>query len=153
MPAPAKYEYVPDQLRRLAVDAKARGLSFEEWWHEALPVRVCKVCGEESLLATCPVIAGHIIEGRIPIECGAKTKGPVPPTFAEPRGAGPLQVLWPTDAVERRAWLGGVDSGRDGWQDAYEGREARPRHRALARLREHLRHIDSEGNPRSLAVA
>lgn len=152
MPAPARYAYVPDQLRALALAAKRRGLSFDEWWHEALPVRVCRVCGRETLLPTCPAVVGCTVEGRQPVECGTRTKGPTPPTFTKP-GVGVNVVLWPTDTVERKAWLGGVDSAREGWRDAYEGNPAQRRHHALAALREHLRHIEGEGNERAMAVA
>lgn len=153
MPAPAKYAYVPDQLRTLALDAKRRGLNFEEFWHEALPVRVCTVCEQEGLLAKCPRVTSFSIEGRVPIECAGKTKGPVPPTFAEPRKAGPEVVFWPTDAVERRAWLGGVDTAKEAWRDAYEGRPASRQHDAIVRLMRALPHFGDEGNRRDLAVA
>lgn len=153
MPAPAIYAYVPDQLRELALDAKVRGLTFEEWWHEALPVRVCKLCGAETLLAHCPVVLACRLDDRQPVECGGGTKGAAPPTFANRREAGPRQVIWPTDATERKAWLAGVDSGREGWRDAYEGKPAQERHRALSKLREALRHGGMEGFADELAIA
>lgn len=156
MPAPARYAYVPDQLRELALDAKLRGLSFEEWWHEALPVRLCRVCKTETLMPSCPNVIGFEEHGdgmRTPIECGARTKGPKAPTFSNRGAAAATAVIWPTDANERRAWLGGVDSGREGWRDAYEGRPAERRHKALARIAEGLRVVDAGGNDRELAVA
>lgn len=157
MPAPARYAYVPDQLRELALAAKARGLGFDQWWHEALPVRTCKRCGHETLLTRCTRVVGTIdLDGfgvLSPVECNWKTRGPAPPTFANRRGASAYAVLWPTDAIERRAWLAGVDSAREGWRDAYEGHPAKPQHDALIRLREHLRHIEGEGNDPTLAVA
>lgn len=157
MPAPARHAYVPDQLRELATAAKLRGLGFEEWWQEAMPVRVCKGCGHETLLVNCPRIVDWIDfddDGILsPVECNWRTRGAAPPTFANPRGAAATAVLWPTDAVERRAWLMGVDSARDGWQDAYEGRPALRQHHALAKLAEHLRQSEGEGNERGLQVA
>jgi hypothetical protein len=121
VPAPAKYPYIPDQLRESAVKAKALGLSFEEWWELA----------------------------RRP---GKK------PLTVQHGGDPGLAVLWPTDTVDRRLWLGAVDGSKDGWQAAYEGSPAERRHEALDRLREHLRHAASfedmgEGNDHAAAVA
>lgn len=121
MPAPAKYPYIPDQLRESALAAKALGMSFDAWW----------------------------VEARRP-GCKAITvKDETPPVFA---------VRWPTDSADRRLWLAAVDSSKDGWRDAYDGMPAQPRHEALRRLREHLRHTSSfedmgEGNDRATAVA
>jgi hypothetical protein len=158
VPAPAKYAYLPDALRELALDARARGLSFEEFWHEALPVRECPACGAETLLPKCPNVVAWTVPAlndgaKMPVECGTRTRGPAAPTYSNPRGAGPQVLLWPTDAVERRAWLMGVDSAREGWRDAYERRPAERRHRALGRLAEGLRQLDGEGIDGELAVA
>jgi hypothetical protein len=157
MPAPARYAYVPDQLRELAVQAKRRGLEFDAWWNEALPVRVCKQCGTETLLTRCPRVVGWVDQDGFgvlsPVECNWKTRGPAPPTFANRRGASAYAVLWPTDAIERRAWLAGVDAAREAWRDAYEGRPAKRRHDAVKKLMDALQFIDPEGNEPSVAVA
>lgn len=120
MPAHAKYPAPHSQLSALAVDAKRRGMSFEEFWEEAARPRRCRACELSTLLPECP-------------ECGARTVGPTPVTVSDPDP--PVRaVLWPTDSVDRRTWLGAVDESREGWQRAYEGLEAPRRELALRRL-------------------
>lgn len=150
MAAPAKYEAIERQLLRLATSAKLRGLSFEEWWHEALPVRVCQLCGHESLLTVCPrPTAPESFE-----DCGGRTRGPKPWTVQE--GGPPTAVLWPTDTTDRRLWLGAVHSSKEGWRRAYENADAGRHDEAFERLREHVAHAasyeDAAGNERAVAV-
>lgn len=120
MPAHARYPSPHNQLLELALAAKRRGLSFEEFWREAVRPRACKDCGRETIRIDCP-------------ECGGKTTGPAPLIVSgseRPPGA----VLWPTDTKDRRTWLGAVDESKDGWRRAYEGAEAPRREHALVRL-------------------
>lgn len=150
MAAPTKYEAIEKQLLRLASAGKLRGLSFEEFWREALPVRTCTECGHESLVTKCP-------RPRTPEsfeDCGGRTRGPKPWTASE--GGPPTAVLWPTDAVDRRLWLAAVDSSKEGWRRAYENADAPRSDDAFERLREHVAHAasyeDAAGNERAVAV-
>lgn len=166
MAAKQKHPFVPDQIRKLALAAKRKGLSFDEFWSSAMPVRLCPECGAESLRPTCDAL----LDPAVPEagECGARTRGPAPVTFDGRRGGRAAVgdgvpegfeyqfVVWPSDSSERRAWLDAVSSAREGWRAAYDGAPADPRHRALTLLAEGLRQIDEAepgGFERSMAVA
>jgi hypothetical protein len=148
--APAKYESVEKQLLRLATSAKLRGLTFEQWWQEALPVRVCTVCGLETLMTRCP----RPLSPTSFQDCDGRTRGPKPWTVQE--GGPPTAVLWPTDTTDRRLWLAAVDSSKEGWRRAFEAVDHARSDHAFGLLREHLDHAasweDGAGNERAVAV-
>jgi hypothetical protein len=103
MAAPAKYPTVPDQMRALAREARARHWPFELFWTTALRPG----------------------KGPITVRSDPATR---------PAGC----LLWPTDAVDRRAWRTALMDAKDVWQAAYEGLEVDSRVSAFGRLRAHL---------------
>lgn len=131
MPAHARYPSPLEQLSDLAVDAKFRGLTFEEFWTESLRPRVCKRCERSTIQITCP-----------DEECGGQTVGPAPVTVTGAERP-PRVVRWPTDTKDRRTWLYAVDQSKDGWRRAYEGEDAPRREVALKRLRPLLDRLEA----------
>lgn len=144
MPAPTRYDAPHTQLGELALLAKQRGLSFEEWWIEATRPRCCWRCrpARVTLQPDCP-------------ECGKRTQGPAPvvPTTADkPPGA----VVWPSDSIDRRTSLAAIDESRDGWERAYTGQPPLKREEAIPKLFRALLEADRErdrGNDLEAAVA
>lgn len=119
MPARKRYPTPSEQLLDLAREARAEGLSFEEFWDRAVPP-------PEPML--------HKRSGKplLDQEGNQKTKPSrvLPRVGDEACGA----VLWPNDTRERRDAYEAAVACREGWRRAYENVPPARREKALAIL-------------------
>lgn len=146
MPAVAKYEPVHVQLLGLAVLARQRGLTFEEFWREACRPATCFHCMRGTLLPKCPHCERRINR---------------PPTITTVDPAPDTAIRFPTDTADKRASIGALEDTKDGWHRAYEGIEPTRREQALILLSPILDEIERQrtgaeparGNEPEAAVA
>jgi hypothetical protein len=114
MPATQKYPSPPEQLRRLAEEARAEGKPFDEFWAAAIPPLVgvpIKVKGE--------IVAWKEEDDGSPLQRPA-TKLPRVDDEEIPPGA----IRWPSDTFDRNCWYRAILDMEDHWRRLYEGLDA-----------------------------
>ncbi|MCA1571171.1 MAG: hypothetical protein LC798_12810 [Chloroflexi bacterium] len=109
MPAQSRYEPVHVQLRCLAARARARGLTFADFWREALRPARCARCEVETLLSKCP-------------SCHRRLNAQAAFTSVD-RHAPETAVRFPTDTADKRASIAALEATKEGWRRAYAGDE------------------------------
>lgn len=110
MPAAQKYPSPPEQLHKLAAQAKREGKTFEEFWEAAMPP-----------LVKVPIKVKGEIVGWKKEDDGTDMERPerrLPRVDDEDPPAG--AVLWPGDTFDRNCWYRAIIWGKENWREAWE---------------------------------